>query len=209
MKAQIPFLYLPDAISLALIMIALLVLRRSAIEHFRQELLKVRNKMLLFCCDARFPVDHPACLHIYNQITLLNRIAATISPANLFYIRRVCKEAFKNDPLHLLPFTPNHFGEKLAKIENRRIAEQLSMAQLEINLTLGSLYLLGSLSGWVISSRFLYKIAFRKIPDHPKKKLDKRIDLAERFISRVGYRTHVLISIKTKATEPLLSPPSA
>ena len=208
MQVPIPFLYLPDAISLAFIVIALHLLRHLAIEHFRQELLKIRNKMVLFCCDAGFPLDHPACLHIHDQITLLGGIAKRISPANLLYIRRVCAEPFKNNPAHILSFAPGHFGEKLDKIESIRIAEKLLTTQLEINLTLGSLYLLGSLSGWMLSSRFLYKIAFRKLAGHPKKKLDMRIDLAERFISRIGYKTLVLISIPMKAKEAFLSHPN-
>jgi len=209
MNAQLPFLYLPDAISLAFIIIALLLLRHLAIEHFRQELLKIRNKMVLFCCDAGFPLDHPACLHIHNEITLLGRMAERISPANLFYIRRVCMEAFKDDPGHVLSFAPDHLGEKLNKIENSRIVEKLFITQLEINMTLGSLYFLGSLSGWIISARILYKIAFRKLADHPRKKLDRRLDLAERFISDAGFKTLMLITINTKATKPLLSSPAA
>jgi hypothetical protein len=204
MNMSIPFLYLPDAISLALLVVALILLRRSAIEHFRQELLKIRHRMVVYCCDIGFPLRHPAYLHIHDEITLLDRIAQRISPAHLFFIRRVCNEAFTNESLRFLPCKPDRLEEKLDKIGNKRLAEKLRTTQLEINLTLGSLYLLGSLSGWMLSSRFLYKIAFRKIPGHPKKKSDKRIDLAERFISRIGYRMLLLISITTKATKPLI-----
>jgi hypothetical protein len=209
MQAQIPFLYLPDAISLAIIVIALFLLRHLAIEHFRQELLKIRNKLILFCSDAKFPLDHPACLHIHNEITLLGRIVERISPANLFFIRRVCKDALRNDPRFVLPFAPDRLGEKLDKIANRRMAEKLLITQLEINLTLGSFYLLGSLSGWMISLRGLYKVAFRKLAGHPKRKLDKRMDMAERLISRIGYETFVLIFMKTRAAEPPILIPTA
>jgi hypothetical protein len=209
MSAQIPFLYLPDAISLAFIVIALLLLRRLAVEHFRQELLKIRNKLVLYCCDVGFPLHHPACLHIHDEITLLGRIAERISPANLYYVRRVCMEAFKDNPLEVFSLATDPFGERRDKIENERIAEKLLITQLEIDLTLGSLYLLGSLSGWIISARILYKIAFRKVAAHPRGKLDKRMDLAERFISRIGYRTLVLIAINTKANQILLSSPSS
>jgi hypothetical protein len=204
MNTPIPFLYLPDAISIALLVAVLVLLRRLGLEHFRQELIKVRNKLVLACCDAGFPLDHPACLYIHDEIASLERIAEKISPANLLYVRRIWKEISKGDPANVLSYMPDPLGQKLARIENARIAEKLFITQIEINLTLGSLYLLGSLSGWAVASRFLYKIALRKIPGDARKKLDKRMDLAERLISFIGYKVLVLLSLKTKAVIPLV-----
>jgi hypothetical protein len=198
-----PFLYLPDAVSLALLVITLTLLRRSAVEHFHQELLKIRSELMLYCCDIGLPVDHPAYLHIQDEISRIGGIAEKISPARLFFAHCLFKRAFTDESSQVLPFTVGNFGKKLSNLENHQIVEKLSRFQLEINLSLGSLYLLGSISGWILSSRLLLKICARMVARSSKKRIDNHLDLGERLISRLGQQTLTLVFSTTKVLDLL------
>jgi hypothetical protein len=193
-----PFLYLPDVVSLALLLITLNFLRRSAVEHFRQELLKIHNDMILYCCDIGLPFNHPACLHIRHEISLVSGMAEKISPARMLFIHRILKRASANESSQSLAIGSN-LERKLSEIENHKIAEKLRGFQLEINLSLGSMFLLGSISGWMLSAQLLFKIAFRKAARRPKKRINNPLDLAEKLISRLGQQTLMLIFASTKA----------
>ena len=48
MTYSLPFIYLPDAVTLILLLVAFQMLRKIAVDHIRQELSLIREKLLLY-----------------------------------------------------------------------------------------------------------------------------------------------------------------
>lgn len=179
-----PFLYLPDALSLTLLFVALTLLRRSAIAHLRQELLRLRQEMILYWSCNELPFDHAAYQELRALLARVAELAPRLSPARFFFINRIVRRNRLGEML------PSQGGELaligLGSAEERKAKLKLQRLHLEMNLAVGTFFLLGSISGWMLLCSILIRVAFRKVTGRSAH-APTVFDLAEKLISRIGF----------------------
>jgi len=182
-----PFLYLPDAISLALLIAALTLLRRSAVAHVRQELLRLRKDMIVYWGAGGLPFDDPEYLRVRALLVRAAAVAPRLSPAHCFFLDRL----LHSGSAAVTPAIPSFDSQPArgkAKIKLDRIS-------LESNLAVGSFFLLGSLSGWMMICSLLIRLAARKIRGRKPANPASVLDLAEKLISRIGFRAMNIVRL--------------
>lgn len=180
-----PFLYLPDALSLALLIAALTLLRRSAIAHVRQELLQLRKEMILYWNGSGFPFDDPEYQRVRVLLAQAAELAPCLSPARFFFLNRL----LRGSPGGGMPPSPaiEFSGTQPASAARGKARIKLRRISLESDLAIGTFFLLGSLSGWVLLCSILIRLAARKIRGRESGNTASVFDLAEKLISRIGF----------------------
>ena len=180
-----PFLYLPDAISLTLLFAALTLLRDSAIAHLRQELLRLRKEMILYWSSNELPFDDAAYQQLRALLAEVAELAPRLSPARFFFISRlVSRSSAGGMPPSLTTESP---GIQSAGAAHRKMKPKLQRIFLEMNLAVGMFFLLGSISGWMLLSSILIRLAVRKVSGRRSTNRMSVFDLAEKLISRIGF----------------------
>jgi hypothetical protein len=175
----LPFLYLPDAITLIVLLVLFSMLRSIAIDHMRQELLIIRKEMLLFWLNNGLDYSDSGYTALVNRIDSLIRLAPKLSPGRLAFIYRLQRK------LSL----PNRSHEVSLLIEhtvNANGREKLKKLQMELNLGLGTFYLIGSLSGWLLLFAILPRMLKRTIMLQSDHRTDIFFDLVEKVLGRIG-----------------------
>ncbi len=195
-----PFLYLPDSISLALLLPVLGMLRRSAIAHLHQELFRIRQDIFFHWSDQDLPLNHPAYVRLGSRIDSVSRLAVKLSPARLFFIFRLCKRLIGSNRTELVDAPASRLAYQLEGIDNRYAREKLLRAHLEINFSIGLFFLLGSISGLIFFAVVLFHLLRRVMRDASQKRVDRLFDLAERLFARVGYRVQKLAILVDSGT---------
>jgi hypothetical protein len=184
----VSFLYLPDAVSLTLLIIALNLLRRSAIAHCQQELHRLRLDLLLCWTDKELPTAHQAYGNLRSQISSASGLLAGVSPARLFFVRdRWQKTAASADQQLLLDWSKG-LEPSLQALDDRKARAKLRRIQLEFDISFGMFFLLGSISGWMVTGAILFKLIRRMLSQRPANRTDWAFDLMERIFSRLGRR---------------------
>ncbi len=181
----LPFLYLPDALTLVLLMLVLGELRKIAISHVRQELLITRKEMLAFWLDNDLDRADAGYVALRGLIDSCIRIAPKISPARLFFIHRLQKRM--TSPLRV-PNPASVAALRIGCIRNKSGREKLRRLQLEMNLALGTFFVMGSISGWAVLFLLVPRMIGRSFTRHSGHKIDAFFDMAERLLSRLGRR---------------------
>jgi len=185
----VPFLYLPDALSLTLLIIVLVLLRRAAVVHVRQELAKIRNEALLFWSGNSLHLGSPAYRCLKAQIISAARVADKLSPARLLVASRLSRMPARAG-------LAVHPGESLEHylrlINDNAVRKELRRIQLEIQLSLGVFYLLGSVSGWMLSLWLGVRVSRRTFSRRSHNSFDNLFDLAERLFAVIGRRAQSL-----------------
>ncbi len=195
-----PFLYLPDSLSLALLLPLFGMLRRSAVAHLHQELLRIRQDMFFFWFDQKLTFSHPAYIHLGRRIDSASRLAVKLSPARLFFIFRLCKGLIQTDGREPGEARASQLAHQLEGIDNRYAREKLLRAHLEINFSIGLFFLMGSISGLVLFAVVLFHLLRRAMRGASKERVDRLFDLAEKLFARVGYRVQKLALLVDSGT---------
>jgi hypothetical protein len=188
-----PFLYLPDAISLTILLLALCLLRRSAIAHLRQELIQNRKDLLLLWFENDLPHNHMAYTGLSRLIDDAIKLVPRISPARLYFLFRLSEEVLGNRPRSFMPWPDDTLSRQFESIPNKRIREKLWRIRLEMNFSLGTFYLMGSLSGWLLSCSIMLRLLRKSFSHSPRAGMDAFFDLAEKTLARTGRHVQRLI----------------
>lgn len=191
-----PFLYLPDALSLTLLFVALTLLRRSAIAHLRQELLRLRKEMILYWSGNELPFDHAAYQQLRALLAEVAELAPRLSPARFFFINRHVSRSGLGE---MLPSpAAEHVRIQSGSAEDRKAKLKLQRLHLEMNLGVGTFFLLGSISGWMLLCTILIRLAIRKVTGRSAHAATV-FDLAEKLISRIGFEALKLARFANRA----------
>jgi hypothetical protein len=181
----LPFLYLPDAISLILILAALSMLRKVAIHHLCQELLIIRKQLLAFWLDNGLDHNDPGYKALRDLVDSAIRVAPKLSPGRLLFLYRLAR---KPEAGGLLPNPAREASRLIACTPNANGRKKLERLQLEMNLGLGTFFLAGSLSGWFLMCIIGFQLTRRTISHYQDDRTDAFFDMAERVLVRLGRR---------------------
>jgi hypothetical protein len=182
----LPFLYLPDAVTLVLLLLVLGLLRSVAVSHIRQEMLVIRKEMLSFRLNSSLERDVEGYLALLGLIDASIRLAPRLSPARLLFTYRLeRREAQKGRPLPLAD-PARAVGLIIDRTKNKIGREKLKRLQMEINLGMGTFLLMGSISGWGVFLVVVIKMIRRSVTHHPAHRIDAFFDMTERVLSRFG-----------------------
>jgi hypothetical protein len=187
-----PFLYLPDAVSLILLLTALTLLRSAASEHLRQELQTLRMDLLECCDNNSTPPVTLACFHLNRQIHSALESAERMSPVQVMPLARTLSSAPEIDCNDLLPSWMFGLESLLHRVGDKGTRERLRKVQMQVNMNLGVFYLFASVSGWLLTIRTLFLLMRRASSRRSKDRIDWLFDTMERLLIRHGRRAHQL-----------------
>jgi hypothetical protein len=178
---MLPFLYLPDAITLILLLIVFGMLRMAAIDHIRQELLNIRREMLSYWLNNALDTNDCGYVALRNLINSSIKLAPRLTPGRLVFIYRLQRNRTLSLP------DPSHEVSLLVKgTANANGREKLKRLQMEMNLGLGVFFLMGSLSGWLFLFIIVPRMLKRTISHHKDDRVDFFFDMLERMLLSLG-----------------------
>jgi hypothetical protein len=186
MIPPLPFLYLPDAVTLSLLLVVFKALRVAAVDHATSELLSLREEMLVFWLSNGLNRNDEGYLALSNILESAMRLLPALSPARLVFIDRFGKKVTKRGVELQLP-NPSRNADRLidgTMTENGR--QKLRRLHLETNLVLGTFLLMGSLSGCALSLTIASRMLKRTIAHHGIGRTDFFFDLLERVLGTLG-----------------------
>ena len=186
MIPAVPFLYLPDAITLTLLLVVFGMLRSIAIDHLRQELLFIRKEMLLYWLNNGLSPGDRGFWALRNLIECSMMVAPKISPGRLVFLDKLQR---KVAPRRIALQFPNPSQEVRRSIEctaNKNGREKLRRLQTETDLALGAFFLMGSLTGLVLSFAIASRMLKRTITHRKKDRTDFFFDMLERVLGSLG-----------------------
>ncbi len=193
-----PFLYLPDAISLTLVLIALTLLRQTVVEHLRQEFLRIRKEVGTYWSSTGLPCDEPALIALEQHLDSLIRLAPKVSPARLCCVlRRYRETSRRHDEMQPDPLW--ELERRIGNIGEAKIRDGLERFQSEILLSIGVFFMVGSLTGWILLLSFLFRLAVRLFSQRSGNRLDWSMELMEKLTYRVGRLTQRLVLLTEKS----------
>jgi hypothetical protein len=182
---MLPFLYLPDAISLILLLVVSGMLRRAAIDHVRQELSIIHKEALSYWLNHALDLKDRGYLALCDSIESSIKLVPRLSPGRLVFLYRLRK---RNEIATSLLF-PDPSREVYDPIEctlNAKGREMLKRLHLETNLALGTFFLMGSISGWFLLFVLVLKMLKRTISNHQEYRTDVFFDMFERVLVSLG-----------------------
>ncbi len=176
-----PFLYLPDAISLTLATGALWLLRRAAISHCRQELYRINMEVLLCWPDNAALEDGRVYSTFLSRISAGVDLAERVTPARLFFAARLCERD---------PTIAERLPQRTAPVGSIDVGtrKKLQRLLLESDIGYGMFYMFGSISGCALSSIVLCRLVWRAAARKRKDRIGWTFDALERIFSRAGRR---------------------
>ncbi len=199
MTPTLPFLYLPDAITLILLLVLLGMLRSVAIDHIRQDLLIIRKEILLYWMKHGLDHNERGYGTLVGLIDSTIRLAPILSPGRMVFTYKLQRK---------FPF-PNPSREVSLLIEgtaNANGREILKRAHLEMNLELGAFFLIGSISGCLLLFTILPRILKRTISYNSNNRTDFFFDMVERVLGGIGRQAQQIgyaTQLHGRATPPV------
>jgi hypothetical protein len=186
------FLYLPDAVSLLLLGVALLLLRKSAVEHLRMELDRLRSQTLDVWRASGASLEDSRYVGLQNLIDSSDRLAEKLSPARLYFVHRCWRKIVKSQHEGLFPYPLGEFERRLTTINDKRILETLAGLKLDLVMKLGVFLVAGSISGWISLFYLESRIIWRSRIWPAGNRVDRFMDFNERLVTRMGREAHRL-----------------
>jgi hypothetical protein len=184
---MLPFLYLPDALSLILLLVVLDLLRKAAIDHIRQELSIIQKEAISYWLNRALDFKDRGYLALCDSIESSIRLAPTLSPGRLAFRYQLRKQ--NESAISLLFSDPSRQVHNLIeRTVDAQGREKLKKLHLEMNLALGAFFLMGSLSGWFLLFVLIFKMLKRTISHYRKNKTDVFFDMFERVLTGLGRR---------------------
>jgi len=183
---MLPFLYLPDTVTLVLLIVILGMLRGLAIDHIRQELQSIRKEMLFYWLSNGLDFRDQGYLALRNQIESAIELAPGLSPGRLLFLYRLHKKAAKNETILPLPDPIHDVGLRIELTTNSGGREKLKRLQMEMNLALGMFFLMGSLSGWFLLSILAARMLKGTVSHYQDHRTDIFFDMVEKVLGVLG-----------------------
>lgn len=184
----LPFLYLPDTVSLILLIVTLGMLRSAAVCHLRQELLVLRKELLILFLSGNGSLHDPLYADLKSLIETSMRLAPTLSPARLLFVFRYRRLLVKRGCLPPAPVHRCVRVDSAAAGTEPKQREKLRRYRMELHLGLGTFFLLGSISGWGLLLTLIPGMIRRSLSHRPGHRIDTFFDLTERILGRIGRR---------------------
>jgi hypothetical protein len=197
-----PFLYLPDAVSLMLLWVALSLLRQSAVEHLRMELDRLRKGALEYWLETGAPLENSAYISLRGLIDSTDRLADKFSPGRLFFVHLCWRKITKSQNARLFPDPLGEFERQVVAVTEKRILEKLISFELDMVMTLGVFLMVASISGWISFFYFESRILWRSRAWPAGNRVDRFMDFNERLVTRMGRAAHRL-AIQTEPDPPV------
>ncbi len=188
MTPTLPFLYLPDAFTLVLLMLVLDALRRVAVLHIRQELLVIRKEMLAARLAGNPAQPDPAYHSLRSLVDSSIRLAPRLSPARMLFIYRFLRKSAKRGQRWEIPELSSDVFEVVDSCKDIALREKLKRLSSETSIGVGTFFLMGSLSGWAILLAVVPRMVKRTVSRHQDHRTDAFFDLTERILGRFGRR---------------------
>ncbi len=186
MIPALPFLYLPDAITLMLLLILFGMLRSTAIDHLRQELLFIRKEMLLYWLNNGLNPGDRGLWALRNLIESSMMLAPGLSPGRFVFLDKFQRKVTRRRIALAFP-NPSHEARLLIECTaNKNGREKLKRFQTETELALGAFFLVGSLTGLLLSFVILSRMLKRTIAHRKKNRTDFFFDMLERVLGSLG-----------------------
>jgi hypothetical protein len=182
----LPFLYLPDAITLILLLVVFSLLRSIAIDHIRQELLMIRKEMLFYWVNNGLDPKDRGYLALRNLIESSTRVLPRLSPGRLMFIYLLKRKAAKRGIMVPLPDPSGECSLMIDRSANTNGRKKLKRLHMEMNLALGMFFLLGSLSSWFPAFLIIPRMLKRTISHHQDHRTDFFFDMLERVLGSLG-----------------------
>ncbi len=135
-----------------------------------------------------------------RQINAASELTEGLTPARLFFVRRLCRGDFVGTGPGLLPERPQRLRPEFPPLPDSTTTEKLRRVQLEFDITCGMFFLLGSVSGWMATSVILFRLIGRMLTHRPASRTDWAFDFLEKVFSREGRRALRLASIMSHRT---------
>jgi hypothetical protein len=202
MELNLPFLYLPDAVTLILLLLALSMLRSAAIGNIRQELLLIRKEMLSFRLNGGRDGADPAYGALRSLVDSSIKLAPELSPARLLFVFRLQRKLAKKGMPLPIPNPALEVNRCIEETAARDARTKLKRLQMEMNLGIGTFFLLGSVSSWVLMFVIVPRLVRRSFTHHPGHRVDAFFDMIERVLSRLGRRALWLATVMVSWTSP-------
>jgi hypothetical protein len=202
MDLNLPFLYLPDAVTLILLLLALSMLRSAAVGNIRQELLIIRKEMLTFRLESGRERTEEAYTAFRRLVDSSIRLAPDLSPARLLFVLRLQRKLAKGGMSLPLPNPALEVSRCIDETAARDTRKKLKHLQMEMSLGLGTFFLLGSVSSWMLMSIIVPKVVRRSFARRPGHRVDAFFDIIERVLSRLGRRALWFASVMESWASP-------
>lgn len=184
----LPFLYLPDAVTMILLLLVLSMLRSVAVSHIRQELLIIRKEMLSFWLNNGLEWTDTGYNALRRLIDASIRLSPKLSPARLLFNYRLQRRMAKRGTPLPIPDPAREVCRSIEETADRNGRAKLKRLQMEMNLSLGTYFLMASLSGWVLLFTIVPGMIKRSFANHSDHRADVFFDMAERVLGRLGRR---------------------
>jgi hypothetical protein len=188
----LPFLYLPDAVTIILLILVFTELRKVAICHIRQELLMIRKEMIAFRLNHEPDQADEGYLAFRDLLDSSIRFAPRLSPGRLLFAHRLQKRMREHGLPWPVPDPVRTAGLCIDRIPDKSGRDKLRRLQTEMNLALGAFFLFGSISGWANVLLLVPKMVRRSLAHHPGNRIDAFFDMTERVLSLAGRRAQEL-----------------
>jgi hypothetical protein len=182
---MLPFLYLPDAITLILLLIVFGMLRRVAMDHIRQELSIIRKEMLLYWLNHALDFKDRGYSALCDSIKLSIRLVPRLSPGRLVSLYRLRGKTEGATSLSF-PDPSRKVHDLIECTSDAKGREKLLSLHLEMNMALGAFFLMGSISGWFLLFVLVSKMLKRTFSHYRKNRTDVFFDMFERALVRLG-----------------------
>lgn len=187
-----PFLYLPDAVSLALILILLVLLRQSFVGHLQQELVRIRQEALVYWSSTGLPQDEPALLSLEHLLDSSQRLAPKASPVRLYFVSRRFR-ALSGSSGETIADPLSELSLRIERIVEPKVRKRMQHFRLEMLLSVGVYVLMGSLAGWLLLLFLLFRVLVRLFRHGSGDRVDWAMEFMEKLTCRVGRRTQRLV----------------
>ncbi|HTY61924.1 MAG TPA: hypothetical protein VMG30_06670 [Acidobacteriota bacterium] len=184
--STVPFLYLPDAVTMILLLVVLGALRRLAIDHIRLEILILREELLLYWANCDLDFDDRGCRALRNLMESSIGLVPGLSPGRLLFVYRLQRITPRKKTVLSFPDPSFEVSSLIERTANAKAREKLKRLQLEMNMALGIFFLMGSLSGLFLFFLVLSKMLGRTISHYQKNRTDVFFDMLERVLVRFG-----------------------
>jgi hypothetical protein len=192
-----PFLYLPDAISLTFVLIGLTLMRRSVVEHLQLEFMQIREHVRSYRSSAGLPDGDPALLALEQHLDSFIRLAPKVSPARLFFVYRQLRKGAHKPP----PDPLSDLALCIESVADAKVRQRLLRFQVEMLLSVGVFFLMGSLSGWLLLAYILLRVTRRLFSHRSGERIDWSMELMEKLTYRIGRQAHRLILLTANSME--------
>jgi hypothetical protein len=184
--STLPFLYLPDAVTVILLLIVLGALRGVAIDHVRREILILRKELLLYWLSNALDFNDRGFRALRSLLESSIVLVPRLSPGRLLFVERLRRKTAKNGLAFFFPDPTREVSLLIESTENAKAKEKLRRLLLEMNMGLGVFFLMGSLSGWFLLFIVLPKMLKRTISNYKDHRTDFFFDMLERVLVRFG-----------------------